>query len=183
MSETATAPAPPAEKKKRSRAFDLIIVTLIMAAVVACAFYQEQIGAMFRLRLWDKGAPGRVIEQYLRAAKKGDEQGAAKFVKSTSLMPMKKGGKWTGYTMQVMSAKMEIPLEDLIPKTEPDVTLVEINNAGNGSAVVAAPNTAGHSVKYRLEMKDGEWKITDIRAGRPVQQEARPGGGPGKKPG
>ncbi len=163
------APAPVLTKRKRSKVSEYIIVLIVVGIVVAIAFYQEPASAFFRLHLWDRDAPGRSVVNFLKAAKKGDQAEASAYVKSTNMNPLNKDGKWIGYFVVVMSAKMEIILDEIVPKDEPKPGEAEFNTFGKGAATVRVPNAKGQPVQYRLEMIGDGWKITDIRWGRPAK--------------
>ena len=180
MSDIVQTPAIPT-KRGRSRVFDYLIVLAIIGAVIAGEFYQEEVSSFFKLRMWDRAAPGRVAAQFLEAAQKGDQKGADACIKSSSLTPLIKDGKWVGYFVVVMAARMDIMLDDLVPQGSPAPANVEFKTTGNGAALVTIPNSKGKAVTYRLEMKADGWKITDIRGGCPAAQEKRPVGGASKK--
>jgi hypothetical protein len=158
-----TVPAP-----KRSRLFDVVLVLVILGVVVAAAFYQEQLTAFFKLRLWDRDAPSRVVLQFLDAGKKGDQAAATALLGSKEFQPMKEGDKWKGYFIVSQAGRMNFDLAELAP-AEPKALETEFMTLGNGAATVSVPDSKGQPVKYRLEMQDGGWKITEILGGRPGQ--------------
>lgn len=170
MSDGVQPPAAP-QRPRRTRGIEYLILFTVIGGVIAAAFYQEQISSFFKLRMWDRDAPGREVVAFLKAAQRGDQKGAEARVRSSNMQPLTKNGKWAGYFVVVMSARMDILMEDFVPKDEPKPSGTEFKTLGSGAAIVTVPNASGQPVQYRLEMKDDGWKITDIRGGRPAPQQ------------
>jgi hypothetical protein len=164
-----------AGKKKRSRLLEYGIVLVVIGIVVAAAAFSEPLLAFMRLRLWDRGAPGRAVEQFLIAGRKGDQQAADAMLGSKDFQPLTKDGKWIGYFIVTPAGKMEFDFNELAP-AEPKAGEVEFNTIGPGAATVAVPDSAGKPVKYRLIMQDGAWKINEILGGRGQGPTAAPPG-------
>jgi hypothetical protein len=165
---TETAP-PQVSKKPSSRTTGYIILLGILCAIIAAAYFQEQISAYFRLRLWDAGAPGRTVVTFLEAGKKGDKALADSLLAATSYQPVKKNGKWSGYRVVSMAGAMDFLFEDLIGADNPRVTSTEFVTIGEGAAKVEVTNAKGQPVKYRVTMTDGGWKVSEILSGRQVK--------------
>ena len=164
------APSGPVQsRKKRSRLLDYFIVVVILGGVVLAAYYGEPISSFFRLRLWDRGAAGRTLVTFLDAMKQGDEKKATSLLAATAFTPVHRGGRFVGYRMSSMAGQMDYLAEDLAGATQPTVSRTEFMTIGRGAALVYVPNPKGELVKYRLEMTDNGWKVTEILAGRPVR--------------
>ena len=168
MSDLPTTAVP--AKKKRTRVGEIIGVLGVIGLIVFAAMFQESIAAFFSLKLWDKGAPSRSVEQFLTAGKKGDKQAAQALVGAKELQELNTDGKWRGYFLISQAGKMEFDFADLAPQGEVKASAPEFMTIGRGAAEVTAPDSTGKAVKYRLEMIDGIWKITEILGGHPAAQ-------------
>lgn len=155
-----------ASQKKRSRLFEYVGVLAVIGILVGAAFFQEQISAFFRLRLWDREAPAKVVEGFLSAGKKGDKEGSKKFLGSNEFQELNQDGKWKGYFITTQAGTMDYDFSLLCPSGEPKAEIHEIIEIGKGAAVVKAADSTGKEVRYRLEMKEGGWKITEILGGK-----------------
>lgn len=167
--EQASGSNPAAAKKRRSRVFEYLIVLVVIGVVVTAAFFQEQIGLFFGMRLWDRGAPGRVVTDFLNAGKKGDQKAASDLL-GGQYKPLTKEGKWLGFLVVSQGGTMEFPMDELAPAGGPKITNTEYLLVGKGAATVTALDSKNEPVKYRVEMQDSGWKITEILGGRPAPQ-------------
>ncbi len=153
-------------KRGGNRIVSYIPVLVIVAGVVAAAFYQEQLTAFFTLKLWDRAAPTRVVSEFLSAVKAGDRAKADSLVGDDSLKPLEEGGKWIGYFTVSMAGTLDYKASQIVGEpiapSEP-----EFSTTGTGSALVTAKDVDGKDVPYRLEVRGGSWKITEIRGGVP----------------
>ena len=154
-------------KLKRSRIVEYLGVLVIAGIIVALAFYQEQIGYYFSLRLWNKAAPGQAVTQFLVAGKRGDQKQASSYLGTSELKPLTKDGKWVGYFLVSNAGTMDFRFDDLASGSEPQVQNTEFIQVGKGAADVTMTSAKGAPVHYRVEMKDNVWKITSISAGTP----------------
>ena len=160
-------PIPIANKKSGTRVVEFGIIAVILGLVVAVAANQEPIGAFFRLRLWDKGAPSRTVEEFMGAVQKGDQQKAQSFIGASDLKPMVEGGKWQGFYTVSIAGRMDYLAQDLAPKQSvPKASDSEFRNIGD-AAEVRTTLDDGKALKYRLKMTEGSWKILEILGGRP----------------
>ena len=153
MSNVSTT-TPAVTQKKRSRVGELLGVLVIFGVIVGAAFFQESIASFFSLKLWDKGAPSRSVEQFLAAGKKGDKVAAQSFIGAKELQELNKDGKWRGYFMVSQAGTLEFDMAELAPQGEPKASEPEFITVGKGAAEVTAPSNNGKPVKYRLEMID-----------------------------
>lgn len=172
-------PAPPTTAsamptKKRSRVLEYVLVLAVVGLVIAAAFFQEPITAFFGLHLWDKNAPGRTVITFLHAGKNGDQAAADAQLGTKSYKPLTENGRWAGYFIVTQAGRMDIPWSELEPSGEPQVTATEFVTLGHGAALVTVPGAGGKPEKYRLEMIENAWKITEIRGGHPAASPARP---------
>ncbi len=160
-------PVPIANKKSGRRVVEIGIIAVILGLVVAVAAYEEPIGAFIRLRLWDKGAPSRTVEEFMGAVQKGDQQKAQSFVGASDIKPMVVGGKWQGYYSVSIAGRMDYLAQDLAPKQGvPKVSDPEFRSIGDAAEVTTTLDD-GKALKYRLKMTEGSWKIMEILGGRP----------------
>jgi hypothetical protein len=157
---------PKPQARASSRIVPYVVVVVLIGLVIAAAAYQEEISFFFRLHGWDKAAPGRSVAGFLDAGRKGDEQTADSYLGVDVFKPLKQNGKWVGYTMTTNAGTMQYVMADLAPAGEPRPTKTEFVYIGDGAAMVTMPDHAGKGIDYRLQMKDGGWKITEIRGGR-----------------
>ena len=150
-------------ESKSSRAGVYIVAAVLIAAVVAAAGFQEELGYFFQLRMWDQGAPARAVDQFLAAVKKGDQQEASRFLAiEGGARPVEKDGKWVGYSYVAQNLPYEIHLADITPPGDSRAGSPEFILKGRGAATVMAPGKSGEPVKYRLEVVGGDWRITEI---------------------
>jgi len=158
----------PSANKKRSRIGELIAVLVLIGIVVLAAFFQEQLTSFFTLRLWDKGAPGRTVVEFLKAGKAGNKQLADSYMADASYKPLMQNGKWTGYYLLTQAGRIDIPFAEMAPPGEPTPISTEFITIGRGAAEVTMPDSNSKPLVYRLEMKDNGWKITELRGGHPA---------------
>jgi hypothetical protein len=162
----AEAAAAGSSRKKESRTGLYVGVILLIALVVAAAAYQETLGYLINLRVWDKRAPAAVVEQFLEAAQRGDQEAAGRYLQLTGSSPLVKDGKWLGYIVPAGFVPTQTHLDDILPEGNPKAGRTEFVFKGDGAADVWAPNRKGEEVKYRLKRVDGAWKITEIESQR-----------------
>lgn len=153
----------PTSKSKSTRPLFYGIVVLIVAAVVGAAAFQEQLGYFFRLRAWDKDAPGHVVSSFLKA---GSEPEATKHLGTADIKPLEKDGKWIGYMMITNAGTLEYVMSELAPKDANTKPESELEYVGAGAAIVKMPDSKGKPIAYRLIMTPAGWKISEIRGGR-----------------
>lgn len=183
MSEPAslTDVKPVSGSKNRKRVIEYLIILVVIGVVVIAAFFQEQISSYLSLKMWDKGAPGRVVTDFLAAGKKGDQTLATSYLGASEFKPMMKDGKWKGYFIVSQAGTLEFDMQQLAPAGDSATPSTEFFTIGRGYAEVSVPDSSGKPTKYRLEMKDG-WKITEILGGRPAEPEAPKQQAPAKAP-
>jgi hypothetical protein len=152
---------------RRSSAGKYVALALIIGAVVLVAWYQEQIGFFFKLKGWDREGPSRAVTQFLSAGKQGDRASADRILGSSEFKPLTKDGKWVGYLLQSNAGTLHFLFNELAPDS-PKATGTEFIYLGRGAANVSVPDAKGKPVRYRLEVIDNQWKITEILGGRPA---------------
>jgi hypothetical protein len=150
----------------RGRIAAYAVILALCLVVIAAAYYQEELGYFFKLRTWDRGAPARVVMQFLDAGKQGDQKTADSLVGTRELKPLVEKGKWVGYFMPTNAGILDFYIEELSPATAPTEVPTEFVYAGNGAAMVKVPDRSGKPIDYRLELQGSAWKIMEIRAGR-----------------
>jgi hypothetical protein len=170
-SEQTSDQTPRATRKKRSP-LDYVIVVVIIGLVVAATFYQESIAGFFRLHAWDRGAPGRVVVEFLQAGKKGDRAQADAHLGNSQYAPLIRNGNWIGYSTGVQDATVVYIFDELVPSASPQPTSTEFNYVGEGGAEVVVPDKQGKPVSYSLMRLSNQWKIIGIRGGRMEQSPA-----------
>jgi len=159
-------------RKQRKRLIEYSIVVGLILILMGAAYFQEDISSYARLRMWDSGAPGRVVLQFLEAGKKGEKATTDKLLAAGGYQTVNQNGKWAGYSVTAMPGTMQFLFADLSPNSG-KVLKTEFTRLGNGSATVTVPDAKGKPTKYRLEMTDNGWKITDILGGRPLPPGSR----------
>jgi hypothetical protein len=159
-------PNPPVAGKSRAVFYGLVVA--VLAAVIVVAWYQEQIGYFFRLRTWDQEAPGRTVSSFLTAGYNGNQQEADAHLGTDAYRPIQKDGKWGGYSMVSQAGTLIFDFKELTAGPDPKPSSTEFQYVGPGAAVVTVPDSKGKPVKYRLQMQEGGWKITEILGGRPA---------------
>lgn len=172
---SASAPETTKQPKPRKRYTEYVIVLLILVFITLAALYQEQLSAFVALKKWDSGAPARQVTKFLTALQKADEATATSVLEpNSSYKPLKEKDKWNGYFIISQAGKMLFTLEDSAPKGEIKDLAVEFNSMGKGSALVSALDGRGKMVDFRLEMQNGEWRITEMRGGKPEKVATGP---------
>src|SRR5688500_7133310 len=122
--------------RRRSGRAGLIIVAVLAAVTVAAlAWFSEPLGMMFKLRMWDKESPAKVVKGFLAAAGKRDQAAAASFLDIKTLQPVNKNGKWIGYRQPLpITGFSNFNLSDMVPKEIPANPRVEFMTMGEGAA-------------------------------------------------
>ncbi len=159
-------------RKQRKRLIEYSVVLCLILILMGAAYFQEDISSYTRLRMWDSAAPGRVVLQFLEAGKKGEKATTDKLLAAGGYQTVTRNGKWAGYSVTAMPGTMEFLFADLAPSSG-KVLATEFTRLGKGSATVTVPDAKGKPTKYRLEMTDNGWKITDILGGRPLPAQNR----------
>lgn len=154
----------------RSRVKFYIPVIVILGGIVAAAYYQEPLSAYISMRQWDRAAPSRTVEEFLKALQAGDKTKADSLLGDKMFQTLEQDGKWVGYFLVSNAGTLDFKSDTLIGESI-KVSEPEFDPIG-GAAMVTAPDATGKEVPYRLQIKDGGWKITEIRGGAP-----RPGSG------
>jgi hypothetical protein len=165
-SQPAGPAAPAARKRSSSRKTEIIAVLILIIIVVCAAMFEEPIGAFFRLRLYDQGAPARTVEAFMTAVQKRDQKSAEAAVDAPELKPLTDNGKWDGFFMVTQAGRMDYLPEDLAPtQGEPKASDPKFIPEGDAAEVNTTVGT-GKALKYRLKMRGGSWKIVEILGGR-----------------
>jgi hypothetical protein len=159
---------PGSAPKKRSSIGPYIAVVVVIGIVIAAAYFQEPLTAFYTLKLWDRDAAPKVVVGFLEAGSKGDKAAADAFMGTDVYKPLEQNGKWVGYFVVSQAGRMEIPFSDLVPAGGPKPERTEFVTVGKPAAEVFVPDANGRSVKYRLEMQQNGWKITEINGGHPA---------------
>jgi hypothetical protein len=174
-------PAHAPKRNAQSRVATYAVIAALVTGLIAAAYYQEQISAFFKLRLWDRDAAAKVVTAFLDAGRSGDKAAADSLMGTKSYQPLTENGKWVGYYIVSQGGRMDIPFSDLLPAGDPTPNRTEFVTVGAGAAEVFVPNSSDQAIKYRLEMQQDGWKITEILGGHPAQPapaSGARGGGP-----
>ena len=168
MSTDPAVPVLPDRKVSRTgrRILEYAVLLVIIALIVGAAYYQETIGYYTSMHQWDKAAPGRAVTAFLAAGKQGDQKTADSYVASSDFHALTRNGRWLGYFIATPAGKLEFELSELAPAAATQATETEFINRGVGIARVTMPDSKGLPVAYRLEMRDGAWKIQEILGGK-----------------
>jgi hypothetical protein len=143
------------------KAGPFVIIVVAVAAVAGLAFFQEDLGNFFTLRMWDQGAPGKTVGTFLSAGRDGNPAGANAVIDADTFKPLEEEGKQVGYRISTPAGNQDFRFAELAPSGEPKATRTEFQTNG-GAALVLMPNAAGKNVKYRLKMRQGSWHIIEI---------------------
>ena len=153
-------------EKKPRRILDVLLVLASVGVVAAGAVFQEPLLNFFKLRMWDRAAPGRAAAGFVEALQKQDQSSADRLVGNPQVEPMKRKGKWTGYHIAGLGFQNDMSFADLTPAGKPEPKPAEYSFLEGGSALVRIPNRHGNPVTYTMKLVRGDWKVTDIRIGR-----------------
>lgn len=165
MSEDPAMPARPVTRVRR-RVMEYAVLLVIIALIVGAAYFQEPIGYYASMHQWDKGAPGKAVSAFLAAGKRGDQKAADSWLGSGDYHPLTRNGRWLGYFVATPAGKLDFDFSELAPATETQAIETEFIEKGPGIARVTMPDSKGQPVAYRLEMRDGGWKIMEILGGK-----------------
>jgi hypothetical protein len=165
MSDDPAIPARPVTRTRR-RVLEYATILVIMALIVGVAYFQEPIGYYTSMHQWDKAAPGKAVSAFLTAGKRGDQKTADSWMASSDYHPLTRNGHWLGYFVATPAGKLEFDFSELAPVAETQATETEFINRGVGIARVTMPDSKGQPVPYRLEMRNGGWKIVEILGGK-----------------
>jgi len=139
-----------------------VVGLLVGGGIIAFGWFREDADRFVKLRGWDAGAPTRVVTQFLEAGKAGDQARAESLFDSEFHKPLMKDGKFAGYVLSGRGMHREHPFSVLAPTGPIKPVESKIFYEGDGYARVGVPDSKGVPVYYRLEMRDGAWKITYI---------------------
>lgn len=165
MSEDSVLPARKATNMRR-RILEYVALVIIIAIIVGFAYFQEPISYYASMHQWDKGAPGKVVSDFLTAGKQGDQKTADSYMAHGDFHPLLRKGHWVGYFIAPPAGKLEFEVADLAPVAGAQATEIEFVNKGTGNVRVTMPDSKGQPVIYRLEMHNGSWKILEILGGK-----------------
>src|SRR5919108_444948 len=101
-----------ASPRKSKRTGLYIGIGVIVLLIVAAAAFQEQLGYIVDLQVWDRSGPARAVEQFLRAAQRGDQKAATAYLQMEGVAPLVEKGRWRGYSLPVGIVTSELRLED-----------------------------------------------------------------------
>ena len=154
-------------RQRGGRAAVVVVAIAAAAIVAALAWNSEALGMMFKLRMWDKEAPARAARTFFEAAAKGDQTAAERVLDNKKLQPLKKKGKWAGYQEPLpITGIQEYRLSRIVPKEFPAHPKVEFMTMGEGAAYVWVPRADGKEERYRLEQRNGGWKLVELAGGQ-----------------
>ena len=141
-------------------------IGIVVAALAALAWYWEPISFYVKLHGWEPDAPGRTVSAFLDAGRKGDKSTADRYLSGDAqFQPLEEGGKWTGYKIVSTAGTLLYRMEHLAPASGAKPKDTEYTYVEPGAALVTVPDAKDKDVKYRLQMIDNTWKITEIRGG------------------
>ena len=168
MSDDSALPVLPARKAPnvRKRLMEYAVLLVIIGLIVGAAYYQEPISYYASMHQWDKAAPGTAVSEFLSAGKKGDQKTADSYLVPGEFHPLTRGGRWLGYFIATPAGKLEFDFSDMAPASGTKATETEFVNRGAGTARVTMPDSQGKPVAYRLEMRNGGWKVLEILGGK-----------------
>src|SRR6476659_6998138 len=104
--------------KRRLRAGEYVAVVVTIGVIALAAWNAEPLMAYFRLHLWDRDAPGKVVVAFLQAGKSGDQAATSSLLASDAYKPLTENGKWAGYYVVSQGGRLDIPFSDLLPAGE-----------------------------------------------------------------
>jgi hypothetical protein len=173
MEETAKTPRPSALKHY----LKLTLVVLVLAAgVCVVAYFQAEIKLFIKMKAWDRQAPANVVVQFLTAAKEGNLEATAKYVKAEALKPVQKKDQSVGYASAMARSAPSWFFSDLLPAGDLQVRSVRFQYSGQGGAVVEVPGKSGAVFAYTLGLTPSGWLIMDLGpAETPSPGEKGPG--------
>lgn len=145
---------------------EIVFVVLILLVLVAAAYFQEEIHYFFQLQAWSPGKPAATVVDFLQAGRAGRSGETDRDVDLNLFHPLEDHGKFVGYQVGTTIGNLEYRFSELAGPGAIRPTHSELVYKGNGAAMVTVPDAGGHPIAYRLEMRSGAWKITEIRGGR-----------------
>jgi hypothetical protein len=148
--------------RRSGRAVLIVVIVVAVALVGGLAWFSEPLGAMIRLKTWDKDAPAKVVLSFLEAVKSNDQQAAQQYLGSDQIKPLIRGGKWVGFSKPTGSFFINYFNKEMLPKDPPAHPRVEFMTVGEGAADVFMPNRSGKEEKWRLEMRPQGWRLTEL---------------------
>jgi len=154
-----------ARRPARRRAGEIVFVAVIAMAMVGAAFFQEEIRYFFQLQAWNPGKPAQTVTHFLEAGREGRQEETDRSIDVNLFHPLQERGRFIGYQMGTTIGSLEYPFRELVGPGEIRPTHSELVFKGNGAAMVTVPDAGGKPIDYRLEVRNGSWKITEIRGG------------------
>jgi hypothetical protein len=145
---------------KGGRGSLVVVAIVLLALVVAAAFYQEQLLNYWRLRGWDTGAVKGTMEQFVREAYDG-QPSAGKLLDPAWIQPVIEDGKLVGVSQSGARGPTTTRLKDLLPAATVKECAVRIKNrSGVFQADVQFPN--GQWGQFDVDRVKGALRIRSV---------------------
>ena len=154
-----------AQRPTRRRTGEIVAVIIIVIGIVGAAFFQEEIRYFFQLQAWNPGKPAQTVAHFLQAGREGNQAETDRCIDVNLFHPLQQQGRFVGYQVGTTIGSLEYSFRELAGPGEIRPTHGELIFKGNGAAMVTVPDAGGKPIDYRLEMRDGAWRITEIRGG------------------
>jgi len=138
----------------------LVIAVVVLGAVMAGAYYHDEISVNVHLQGWDRASPEKLVRDFVRQAHDGDP-GAANALDGQRAKPVTKGGKLTGIAHEGERGSAQASIAQFVPT--PDVKQVRTRIRPISRVFgVAVEYTDGHWVEFAVDRTPAGLKIVNV---------------------
>ena len=145
---------------KRKYGAVIAVSVVLLALVMAAAYYREELSNYWRLRGWDTGAVRQTMERFVREAYEG-QPSAGELLDPTWAQPAIEDGKFVGVSQSSARGPTVTRVEAFIPDpTIKDCGVRIKNKSGVFQADVQYPN--GQWAQFDVDRVQGALRIRSV---------------------
>ena len=147
---------------------DVVIIAALVVvgfgAVAAAGFYQDELRSFFRLQGWDMRPVTEATRQFLQAAARedGDRVAAMLAPGAQTIETVQEDGRVTGVKVADYGGPRTVPLKELAPSENPEISAPTLVAVDGGSVSLVARFPGSHSLQMLWDRSPDGWKVKDI---------------------
>ena len=151
-------------EKSGSRTRERIVVTLValvvLGAILAGAYYREDLTTYLQLQGWDSGSAEKVVRDFVPLAHRGDPA-AEKYLDGDRAKAVIRNGKLTAVSHHADRGPADVPIANLVPAAEVKNTESRIRYLVRAFGIsVEYPN--GKWAEFAVRRTPAGLKIVDV---------------------
>lgn len=156
----------PAKPGKKSRAFDMVVVVVLVAFVGGTIFYWSEVRAAVLLQVWSKSGPRKAMMEVQAGLESGDLDRVHKVMRDADFGFTVEGERIVRIKSKGMPQAPENPIDDFMPTGSLDKAPVRFDLRPNRvGAMVSAPTPAGRTAQYTLLRDADGWYMVAFFVG------------------